>query len=116
MRKKDYEKALNYIALAHEMYPDSFEPYFSLGKYYAGKGPYNLAIKTFSNLLRDFPNECENNPDFYSYLGTIYAKEKLYEEAISNYKKTLTLRPIRPIRRHNRDIYNSIGNAYFHKN
>jgi hypothetical protein len=32
MRKKDYEKALNHIALAHEMYPDSFEPYFPLGK------------------------------------------------------------------------------------
>jgi protein O-GlcNAc transferase len=28
----------------------------------------------------------------------------------------LTLRPIRPIRPHNRDIYNSIGNVYFHKN
>jgi tetratricopeptide (TPR) repeat protein len=43
----------------------------------------------------------------------IYAREKLYDEAISNYRKALTLRPIRP---YNRDIYNSIGNAYFHKN
>jgi len=113
MRKKDYEKALYHISVAHEMYPNSFEPYFWLGEYYATKGPYDVAIKTFSNLLRDFPKECKNNQDFYSYLGMIYAREKLYDEAISNYRKALTLRPIRP---YNRDIYNSLGNAYFHKN
>jgi len=113
MSKNDYEKALYHIRMAHEMYPNSFEPYFWLGEYFATKGPYDVAIKTFSNLLRDFPKECENNPDFYSYLGMIYAKEKSYDEAISNYKKALTLRPIRP---HNRDIYNSLGNAYFYKN
>ena len=111
-RKKDYEKALSHISVAHKMYPNLFWPYFWLGKYYAEEGPYNEAIRTFSNLLRDFPNHSKNNPDFYYYFGLAYAKGKLYDEAISHYKKALTLRPLRP---YNRKIYNSIGNAYFHK-
>ncbi|HUW22800.1 MAG TPA: DUF6056 family protein [bacterium] len=113
IRKKDYEKALYHIAAAYKMYPNLSKPYFSLAKYYAEKGPYNEAIKTFSNLLRDFPDECKNNADFYYYFGMAYAKGKLYDEAISHYKKVLALRPLRP---YNRTIYNSLGNAYFHKN
>jgi len=113
IKKEDYEKALYHIRTAHEIYPSLFEPYFWLGKYYAKKGPHNEAIKTFSNLLRDFPDKCGNNADFYYYFGTAYDKGKLYDEAISHYKKALTLSPLRPF---NREVYNNIGNAYFHKN
>lgn len=113
IKKEDYEKALYRIRTAHEMYPNLFEPYFWLGKYYAEKGPHNEAIRTFSNLLRDFPDKCKNNADFYYYFGVAYAKGKLYDQAISHYQKALTLRPLRPF---NREVYNSIGNAYFHKN
>jgi len=113
IRKKDYEKALYHIAAAHKMYPNLSKPYFSLAKYYAEKGPYDEAIKTFSNLLRDFPDDCKNNADFYYYFSIAYTKGGLYDEAISHYKKALTLRPLRPF---NREVYNSIGNAYFYKN
>ena len=110
--KRDYEKALYHIRTAHEMYPNFFEPYFSLATYYTEKGPYNEAIKTFSNLLRDFPNHSKDNPDFYYYFGMACAKGKLYDEAISHYEKALNLGPYRA---ENRRIYNNIGNAYFHK-
>ena len=113
IKKEDYEKALYHISVAHKTHPGLFEPYFWLGKYYAEKGPHDEAIKTFSNLLRDFPDKCKNNADFYYYFGIVYTKGKLYDEAISHYKKALTLRPLRP---YNRTIYNSLGNAYFHKN
>lgn len=112
IRKKDYEKALYHIAAAHKTHPGLFEPYFCLGRYYAEKGPHKEAIRTFSNLLRDFPDECKNNADFYYYFGIAYTKGELYDEAISHYKKALTLRPLRPF---NREVYNNIGNAYFHK-
>lgn len=113
IRKKDYEKALYHISVAHKMYPNLFEPYFCLGKYYAKKGPHNEAIKTLTNLLKHFPDKCKNNADFYYYFGIAYTKGKLYDGAISQYEKALTLRPLRP---DNRKIYNSIGNVYFHKN
>jgi tetratricopeptide (TPR) repeat protein len=112
IRKKDYEKALYHISVAHEMYPNSFEPYYCLAMYYAEKGPYNEAIKTFSNLLRDFPDNCKDNPDFYYCFGMACTKGKLYDEAISHYEKALSLGPYRA---ENRKIYNSIGNTYFQK-
>ena len=112
IKKEDYKKALYHIAVAHKTHPGLFEPYFWLGKYYAEKDPHNEAIKTFSNLLRDFPDKCKSNADFYYYFGIAYTKGKLYDEAISHYKKALTLRPLRPF---NREVYNNIGNAYFHK-
>jgi len=112
IRKKEYEKALHHIAVAHEMYPSIFEPYFCLGRYYAERGPYNEAMKTFTNLLRDFPDYTKNDPNFYYYFGRVYMKGKLYDEAISQYEKALTLSPLRPF---NREVYNNIGNAYFHK-
>jgi len=80
-----------------------------LGRYYAEKGPHKEAIRTLSNLLRDFPDKCKNSADFYYYFGMAYIKGKLYDEAISHYKKALALRP------YNRRIYNSLGNAYFYK-
>lgn len=110
---KDYEKALYHIRTAHEMYPNLFDPYFCLGIYYAEKGPPSEAIKTFSNLLRDFPDKCKKNRDFYYYFGMAYTKGKLYDEAIAHYEEALTLGAYRP---ENRKIYNSLGNAYFHKN
>jgi len=113
IENKDYEKALYHISLAHDMYPNLFEPYFWLGKYYGEKGPYNEAIRTFSNLVKDFPDKCRNNPDFYYYFGLAGSKGGLYDEAISNYEKALMLSPIRP---YNRKVYNSMGNAYFYKN
>jgi len=112
IKKEDYKKALYHISVAHKTHLSLFEPYFWLGKYYAEKGPHDEAIKTFSNLLRDFPDKCKNSTDFYYYFGMAYTKGKLYDEAISQYEKALTLRPLRP---YNRKIYNSLGNAYFHK-
>lgn len=113
IKKEDYKKALYHIAVAHKTHPGLFEPYFWLGKYYAEKGPHDEAMKTFTNLLRDFPDYTKNDPNFYYYFGRAYVKGKLYDEAISHYEKALTLRPLRP---YNRTIYNNIGNAYFHKN
>jgi tetratricopeptide (TPR) repeat protein len=113
IKKEDYEKALYHITEALKMYPSYFQPYFYLAKYHTKKGPHNEAIETFSNLLRDFPNRSKNNPDFYYYFGMAYAKAKLHDEAISQYEKALTLSPLRPF---NREVYNKIGNAYFHKN
>jgi len=110
--KKDYQKGLYHIRIAHEMYPNLFEPYFWLGRYYAEKGPADEAIRTFSNLLRDFPDRCKNNPDFYYYFGMSCAKGKLFDGAISHYRKALTLSPLRA---YNRWVYNALGNAYFHK-
>jgi len=112
-RKKDYEKGLYHIRTAHEMYPNIFDPYFYLGRYYVEKGPPDEAIKTFSNLLRDFPDKCKDNPDFYYYFGIACTKGKLYDEAISYYEKVLTLNPYRP---ENREVYNGLGNVYFRKN
>jgi len=113
IEEKEYGKGLYHISVAHNMYPNLFEPYFWLGKYYTEKGPYEEAIRTFSNLLRDFPDKCRNNPDFYYYFGLACSRGGLYDEAISNYEKALTLSPIRP---YNRKVYNSMGNAYFYKN
>ncbi len=83
--------AMKRFKVLRSKYPDSGltdETMWWLGEYYYRHNDLPAARRYFSSLLRDFP-QSNLRIDAYYALGSIYAEESRYAEAIDNFKKVI---------------------------
>ncbi|MDD5686447.1 MAG: tetratricopeptide repeat protein [Elusimicrobia bacterium] len=109
LQRKNYTEALKHIRIAHEMYPANFYPYFSLGEFRIEIGQYDEAIKVFSDLLKNFPQQTQTYDVFYYDFGKSYAGKGLWDKAIFYYNKCISLNSLA------KGAHNEIGNCYYYK-
>ena len=89
------EEALQRFEALRAKYPDSTlspEVTWWLGGYYFRKDNLELAYRYFTTLVRDF-SESELIPDAYYALGMIEQEQKMFQQAINNYKKVIETAP-----------------------
>lgn len=105
MQKAEYEIADCYFQMGNEKeamarfkmlrakYPDSkltAEIIWWLGEYYYRHNDLDLSRRYFYSLVQDF-SESNLVPDAFYALGTIYAEESNFTEALNNFKKVMGL-------------------------
>ena len=69
----------------------------------------NLVWQDDMSLWTDNVKKAPGNPRAYQYLGLAYHDVKDFDNAIIQYKKSLSLNPLQP------DVHNNIGVSYFNR-
>ncbi|CAF1261161.1 unnamed protein product [Adineta steineri] len=110
----DNDQDLRYLSdqIRHETFPDE-QGWYRLGLLLIKMGQFIKARKIYEVLLHQATNE-SNKANIYHQLGRIKYNQGEYQEALSYYKKALTIRRQSLPSNHPDlgDSYNRIGNVY----
>ena len=74
--RKDYDAAIRHLRVTIPAYPQMAQPYFLLGKCYAGLGKSQEALEAFNKALRIDPNYKEVHYQLYGLYGRLGDNEK----------------------------------------
>lgn len=89
-------------ALSAQSFNQEAEARFNVGLGHLREGRYDLAVDTIKQAIKSDPK----NAFFYKGLGTAYAAQRKYADAILAYQKALELNPYYV------DVRNDLGTAY----
>ncbi len=87
------QESLNRFKTLRSKYPDSKltpEVIWWLGEYYYRRNELSIARRYFTSLIQDFPKSALTASSFYA-VGSTYAEESNYQEAINNFQKVMEL-------------------------
>ena len=91
LEKKEFHSAEYEFQNALKIDENNVNASFGLGKSYSGQGKIEEAKEVFSQLGENEELYKEKNKHTFNELGIMLRKEEMYEDAVKNYRRAISL-------------------------